>query len=75
MIPVPELPPQKAGLRSVPRPKKFHLQVSEEEYELIFEAAGYTGDFAASWARDVLISRALGLRAQRNLMDAGEVAA
>ena len=69
MTPVPEFPPQKAGLRSVPRPKDFHIQVSEEEYELFFEVANYTGDFAASWARDVLISRALGLRAQRNLMD------
>lgn len=58
---------KKPGAR---RTRELVIALSEAEYEAVFEAARYTGDFAAVWARDVLLSRAAGLYRQRNLLDA-----
>ena len=61
----------KLGLRDRKRRRTHELKITlhPEEYEAIFRAANYSGDFAAVWARDVLIGRALRLERQRTLAD------
>jgi hypothetical protein len=51
----------------VKRDADLQIYLTEEEREAIFAVAAYTGDSASSWARDVLLSRAAGLLAQRRL--------
>lgn len=50
------------------RTEELVIALSTEEKEAIFSAAGFTGDFAAVWARDVLLARAAGLYRQRMLI-------
>ena len=45
------------------RERELKVALDDEEYEAPFAAAG--GRFAAAWARDVPLSRAAALRAQR----------
>ncbi|MBT2484840.1 MULTISPECIES: hypothetical protein [unclassified Microbacterium] len=59
------------GLRNkrARRTKELVIALNDEEHKAIFGAAAFTRDFAAVWARDVLLSRAAGLYRQRNLLD------
>lgn len=47
------------------RERVLKVALDDVEYEAIFTAAGER--FAATWARDVLMSRAAALQAQRTL--------
>ena len=50
------------------RERALKIALSAEEYEAIFAAAGYTDEMAATWARDVLLSRSAALFNQRMLI-------
>lgn len=47
------------------RSKCLSVRLTEEEYGAIVETAALSGLWTAEWARDVLISRAVALHAQR----------
>ena len=47
------------------RAKKLYINLSAEEYALLEAGAALSGEWLGSWARDVLVSRALGLHLQR----------
>lgn len=59
--------PQGLRNRKARRTRKLEIRLSDEEYEALFAAAGYTDGFTATWARDVLLSRAAALFKQRML--------
>lgn len=47
------------------RPETLTIMLSHEEREAVFEAAAFEGKAGSAWARDVLISRVLGLAWER----------
>ncbi len=49
------------------RTRVLKIALTEEEYALIFETAKAGDEWAAVWARDHLLSRALRLHKQRHL--------
>ena len=48
--------------RNKPRNKNFSITVTEDEYELLYQAAALEGKAGAAWGRDILMSRALRAR-------------
>ena len=62
--------PQGLRIRRADKPKRtreLKIALTDEEYEALFDAAGYTDQMTAAWARDVLVSRAASLFKQRML--------
>jgi hypothetical protein len=47
------------------------VYLSKEEYEALYSAARSSGASTSTWARDVLLSRALVLYRHRHLIDPG----
>lgn len=62
-------PTQGLRNRQARRTKTLRIALSEEEHAALFASAGFTGEHAGVWARDVLMARAAGLHRQRNLLD------
>lgn len=56
-------------IRKVKRERTLTLTLSEEEHEAIATAAFGSDEYPAVWARDVLLTRAMGLFRQRNLIE------
>ena len=50
------------------RTRKLYVNLSEEEYGAIEQAATLGGEWIGVWARDVLVSRALALHIQREVV-------
>lgn len=48
--------------RNKRRTRGFNIPMTEEEYELVMQAAAMSDSAGAAWARDILISRALRAR-------------
>jgi len=51
----------KGAPRGTKRTKNLVIALTDEEYETILSAAAFEDMYGATWARNVLLSRALGL--------------
>lgn len=55
-------------LHRAKRKKVLHIALNGPELSALQQAAGFTGEHTAAWARDVLLARAAGLHRQRMLI-------
>lgn len=55
-------------LHRAKRVKNLDIALNKAELAALKDAAGFTGEKTAAWARDVLLARAAGLHRQRMLI-------